>query len=65
MVDRSGGKLKTRGNTVSRWELGNFSPNLQDMEILCRVLRIRKEWLMTGKGEIHAGLTVDQFDLPY
>ena len=63
MVDKSGGKLRTHGNSVSRWEIGSHTPSLQDMEILAKVLKVRKEWLMTGKGEMHSRIDIDDFKL--
>ena len=47
--------LDMSSRTVERWEKGDTQPGEEEMELLCAVLGVGVDWLLTGEGEMLVG----------
>jgi transcriptional regulator with XRE-family HTH domain len=39
-------------NSVWQWESGRSNPSQQSIAAVCRILKVRKDWLLEGRGEM-------------
>lgn len=47
--DRLGELLGVHGQTVQHWEHGRAAPNIEIWGDLARLLRVKEEWILTGR----------------
>ena len=53
-------KANLRPNTITRWIHGTTeSPRPNDIGVVCRLLRVRPEWLSLGEGPMQADVVME------
>lgn len=55
-LDKFGGKLGVKKNTISQIETGKNNLSDQMAKSICREFNINEDWLRTGKGEMKADI---------
>lgn len=54
-----GDRLGVGSSSVALWENGRNNPSEQTLRAICSEFNIRRDWLETGEGDMHAPIADD------